>query len=143
MSQTDGGRFDVSDRLTADRLNCKTVLVDTGAGIAAFSATPGMIAFCTASGSAFVAGDLYERDGSNTFWRRVFEAAVFDVFGDGSDGVLNVPRGIVTMDSDKQYKAVHVESGATLQAACYMLRTRYLRNGGTITDSVTGGRSWR
>jgi len=103
---TDGGRFDVSDRMTADRLNRKTVMVETGAGIAASTATPGMIAFCTASGSGFVVGDLYERDESNTFWRRVFEAAVFDVFGDGSDGVLNVTGGTITLDSDRQYKAV-------------------------------------
>lgn len=136
---TDGGRFDVSDRMTADRLNRKTVLVDTGAGIAASAATLGMIAFCTATGSGFVAGDLYERDESNTFWRRVFEAAIFDVFGDGSDGVLNVASGTTTLDSDKQYRAVHVESGATLDTAGYTLRTQYLRNEGTIADSVTGG----
>lgn len=136
---TDGGRFDVSDRLTADRLNRKTVLVDTGAGIAALPATPGTIAFCTSTGSGFAAGDLYERDESNTFWRRIFEAAVFDVFGDGSDGVLNVSSGTVTLGSDKQYRAVHVELGATLDTAGYTLKTRYLRNEGTITDSVTGG----
>jgi hypothetical protein len=33
----DRGKFDVSDRIPADRLNRKTVLVETGADIAALS----------------------------------------------------------------------------------------------------------
>lgn len=65
---TDGGKFDVSDRLTADRLNRKTVLVETGANISAVAATPGMLAFCTSSGSGFTANHFYLRDASNTIW---------------------------------------------------------------------------
>jgi hypothetical protein len=39
---TDGVKFDVSDRIHADRLNRKTVLVDTGADIAALAHSPPM-----------------------------------------------------------------------------------------------------
>ncbi len=63
---TDGGKFDVSDRLTADRLNRKTVLVDTGANISAAASTTGMLVFCTSSGSGFVVNHFYLRDASNT-----------------------------------------------------------------------------
>jgi hypothetical protein len=47
---TDGGKFDVSDRVTADRLNRKTVFVGTGAEIAALTTYGGMLAYCTVRG---------------------------------------------------------------------------------------------
>lgn len=65
---TDGGKFDVSDRITADRLTRKTVLVDTGANIGALAPTPGQLAFCTLTGSGFTAGVLYERNAANSAW---------------------------------------------------------------------------
>ncbi|NWG36300.1 hypothetical protein [Nitrososphaera sp.] len=72
---SDGSKFDVSDRLTADRLNRKTVLVETGANIAGVAATPGMLAFCTSSGSGFSTGVLYRRNAANSAWEQIIDEA--------------------------------------------------------------------
>ena len=66
---TDGGKFDVSDRITADRLNRKTVLGDTGANIADVAPTttsPGQLAFYTLTESGFIAGVMYECNAANS-----------------------------------------------------------------------------
>jgi hypothetical protein len=70
----DGGKFDVSDRVTADRLNRKTLVVDTGASLAALAAYPGMIAFCTVSGSGFTGGVTYRRNAANTAWEEMIDS---------------------------------------------------------------------
>ncbi|AIC15930.1 hypothetical protein [Nitrososphaera viennensis] len=72
---TGGGKFDVSDRITADRLNRKTLVVDTGANIAALVTSPGMLAFCTATGSGFTAGILYRRNAADGAWEQVIDNA--------------------------------------------------------------------
>ena len=94
---SDGGKFDVSDRLTADRLNRKTVLVETGANIAGVAATPGMLAFCTSSGSGFSAGVLYRRNAANSAWEQIIDEASIQtltnkiVFGPEASEESNTP----------------------------------------------------
>ena len=66
---TDGGMFDVSDRITADRLNRKTVLVDTRANIGDVAPTTTSLrqhAFYTATESGFTAGVMYECNAANS-----------------------------------------------------------------------------
>lgn len=89
---SDGGKFDVSDRLTADRLNRKTVLVETGANIALAATTPGMLAFCTSSGSGFVAGQMYQRNENDTAWYTVIYGSAGQTL---TNKVLNVDENSV------------------------------------------------
>lgn len=74
---SDGGKFDVADRLTADRLNRKTVIVDTGANIEALATTyPGQMAIPTSDGSTLKAGRVYRRNTANSAWDQVYPPLV-------------------------------------------------------------------
>lgn len=53
------------------KLNQKTLFVGTGAAIAAATTYAGMLAFCTSTGSGFIANVLYERDAANATWNTV------------------------------------------------------------------------
>lgn len=65
-----GLQWDVSDVLTAARLNQKNLFVGTGVQIAGLTTTyAGQLAFCTSTGSGFTAGYLYERNAANTAWK--------------------------------------------------------------------------
>lgn len=68
-----GGKFDVSDRITAERLNRKTLVVDTGDNIVALASTAGQLAFCIVSGSGLSAGILYRRNASNSTWEQIID----------------------------------------------------------------------
>lgn len=72
---TGGGKFDVSDRITADRLNRKTIVADTCDNIATLTPTAGQLAFCIATGSGFTAGILYRRNAVNNAWEQVIDNA--------------------------------------------------------------------
>ena len=50
------------------KMNQKTLLVDTGANIAAATTYAGQLAFCTSTGSGFVTGSLYEMNAANAAW---------------------------------------------------------------------------
>jgi hypothetical protein len=107
---TDGGKFDVSDRITADRLNRKTVLVDSGANIAALTPAPGQLAFCTFTGSGFAAGILYERNAANSVWVPISvdgtNAAQGDLIKHNGTSFVRFPKG-------SAYQVPRVNSGAT------------------------------
>lgn len=76
-----GGAFDVADRVTADRLNRKMLFIGTGAEINALTPTPGMLAFCTSTGSGFVADTTYRRNAANSAWEQVLDEIRFqDLF---------------------------------------------------------------
>lgn len=61
-----GGKWDAGDPDSAARKNQKQWLCDTGANISGFSSPlAGMHAYCTTSGSGFVAKHEYVYDGSN------------------------------------------------------------------------------
>lgn len=71
---TDGGKFDVSDRVTADRLNRKTVFIGTGSEISALATYPGMLAYSTAAGSGLGTDVLYERNSADNGWSEIIFA---------------------------------------------------------------------
>jgi hypothetical protein len=66
-----GGVWVTGDVISAARSNQKSLLVDTGANIAAATAYAGMHAYCTATGSGFIADHLYIRNAVNTGWNDV------------------------------------------------------------------------
>jgi hypothetical protein len=58
-----------ADVITKARMNKKTLFVDTGANISALATTyGGMMAYCTSTGSGFVADQLYQRNAANSAW---------------------------------------------------------------------------
>jgi len=65
-----GGKIvDVGDEVGEERLNQKTVIMETGANINALTTTyPGQLAFCTATGSGFTIDTLYQRNAANNAW---------------------------------------------------------------------------
>lgn len=105
----DGGRFDVSDRLTADRLNRKTVLVDTGANIAAVVTAPGMLAFCTSSGSGFVVGQMYQRSEDNTAWYPIINGSSGQTLGSKT---INVDENMIKDSANNNAGDILVNNGA-------------------------------
>lgn len=65
---SDGGVWDTADVILKARMNRKTLLSDTGANISSATTYAGMLAYCTSTGSGFVADILYERNAANTAW---------------------------------------------------------------------------
>lgn len=62
------------------------------------------------------------------------------VFGDGSDGDLDVPGGVYKVSKNMNYRNVTIHSGATLDTQNYIIRVYdTLLNYGTITDTYGGG----
>ena len=64
--------FAADETGSAAKFNQKTLLVDTGANIAAATTYAGMMAFCTSTGSGFTAGVFYERNVANSAWVAVY-----------------------------------------------------------------------
>jgi hypothetical protein len=54
--------------VTSAKMNQKTVLIDTGTNIASATTYPGQLAYCTVTGSGFIAGIMYQRNVANTAW---------------------------------------------------------------------------
>jgi len=65
---TDGLQVDVGDKLSAVRLNRKSLFVGTGAQIAALTTYPHMMAGSTTTESGFIINNRYRRNVANTFW---------------------------------------------------------------------------
>lgn len=65
-----GGKIvDVGDEVGEERLNQKTVIMETGGNINTLATTyPGQLAFCTSTGSGFTVDVLYQRDAANAVW---------------------------------------------------------------------------
>lgn len=66
-----GLQFDAEDGVSSARLNQKTLFVGTGAQISGATTYAGMLAYCTSTGSGFVADVCYERNAANTAWTPV------------------------------------------------------------------------
>jgi hypothetical protein len=100
------------------KLNQKTLLVDTGANIAAATTYPGMQAFCTVTGSGFTAGQLYERNVGNSAWIQITAAQVMrlasdtqSINGTQSTG-LTLPLAANTNYAFKAHLAVSLQINA-------------------------------
>ncbi|HJU13652.1 MAG TPA: discoidin domain-containing protein [Candidatus Nitrosotalea sp.] len=63
-----GGVWVTGDTITAARANQKSVLIDTGANIAAATTYAGMHAYCTSTGSGFTVDNYYVRNAANSAW---------------------------------------------------------------------------
>lgn len=123
---SDGGRFDASDRLTADRLNRKTVLVDTGANIAAVVTTPGMLAFCTSSGLGFSAGQMYQRNEEDTAWYTIVNGSSGQTLGSKT---INVDENTIKDSATNNAGDVLVNNGTKfVRKARGAARTVYRMN---------------
>lgn len=62
------GVWVTNDTISATRMNEKTIIQASGATINGLTTYAGMLAFCTASGSGFVADRYYVRNAANTSW---------------------------------------------------------------------------
>lgn len=62
------GIWETADIITKARMNEKTVIQATGAVINGLTTYAGMMAFCTSTGSGFIADTLYIRNSTNASW---------------------------------------------------------------------------
>ena len=92
------GVWATADVITAARMNEKTIFQGTGAAISGLATTyPGMLAFCTSTGSGFTANHLYERNAADAAWREIPTLASTTpttnnvVVFDGTDWVNRAP----------------------------------------------------
>lgn len=131
---TDGARFDVSDTLTADRLNRKTVLVETGPNIASITPTPGMPVFCTSSGSGFAVGQMYQRNEDNTGWYTMIQGSAGQML---SNKTLNIDENTIKDSATNNAGDILVNNGSKFARKAGSARQAPQMNSGG-TDLVFG-----
>jgi hypothetical protein len=95
---------DANTRSEVDRWNQVLLTMATGAEIAAFIRYfPGMLVFCTATGSGFTAGLLYQRNEANDNWRIMLDLTTAQTFsGKSLSGSSNTFTNIGTSSINNQ-----------------------------------------
>jgi len=93
-------------------------------------ATSGEVATGTATGAT----------GARLFINPSSMPAIFNGYGSGADGDLNVASGTTTMTANRYYSSVTVSAGAVLDTAGYSLYCKTsINNAGTIRNNGNGG----
>ncbi len=107
------GIWETADTITKARMNEKTIFQGTGSAISGLASTyPGMLAFCTSSGSGFISNTLYTRNTANDGW---ITDGPNMYFGDGTDGDVTISSNTDLGSSNfKQYNNLTINSGVSL-----------------------------
>jgi len=112
--------------------------VDSGGNTNASTTVRGVVEEATSGEVA--AGTGTGATGARLFINPSSMPAIFNGFGSGADGDLNVASGTTTMAANRYYSSVTVSAGAVLDTAGYSLYCKTsINNAGTIRNNGNDG----